>query len=113
MSATQVMQAGEFASACAARVLARGGLVAFPTETVYGLGADACSGEAVARLYEAKGRPALNPLIAHVADARAAHALAYFTAAAERLAAAFWPRALTLGLAQPAECPVAVPATAA
>src|SRR5436853_950795 len=64
--ATQVMQAGEFASACAARVLARGGLVAFPTETVYGLGADACNGLAVARLYAAKGRPSFNPLIAHV-----------------------------------------------
>jgi L-threonylcarbamoyladenylate synthase len=112
MIATQVMQAGEFASACAARVLARGGLVAFPTETVYGLGADACSGEAVARLYEAKGRPSFNPLIAHVADAAAAHALAHFNADGERLAAAFWPGALTLVLAKRADCPVAELATA-
>ena len=52
----------------AARVLAAGGLVAFPTETVYGLGADATSGEAVARIYAAKGRPSFNPLIAHVSD---------------------------------------------
>ncbi len=112
MIATQVMQAGEFASAGAARVLARGGLVAFPTETVYGLGADACNGEAVARLYEAKGRPAFNPLIAHVADAAAAHALAHFNADAERLAAAFWPGALTLVLTKRADCPVAELATA-
>ena len=59
----------------AARCLAAGGLVAFPTETVYGLGADAANGEAVARLYAAKGRPAFNPLIAHVADLAAAHQL--------------------------------------
>jgi L-threonylcarbamoyladenylate synthase len=112
MIATQVMQAGEFASACAARVLARGGLVAFPTETVYGLGADACSGEAVARLYEAKGRPSFNPLIVHVADTAVAHALADFNTEAERLAAAFWPGALTLVLAKRADCPVADLATA-
>ena len=65
----------------AARCLAAGGLVAFPTETVYGLGADATNGRAVARLYEAKGRPAFNPLIAHVADLAAARALARFDAA--------------------------------
>ena len=82
----------------AARLLAAGGLVAFPTETVYGLGADATNGQAVARLYDAKGRPAFNPLIAHVADAAAARRLARFEAAAERLAAAFWPGPLTLVL---------------
>ncbi len=82
----------------AARTLAAGGLVAFPTETVYGLGADATNGHAVARLYEAKGRPAFNPLIAHVADAAAARRLARFDDAAERLAAAFWPGPLTLVL---------------
>ena len=60
--------------------LAAGGLVAFPTETVYGLGADATNGTAVARLYAAKGRPAFNPLIAHVADIAAARALAAFDA---------------------------------
>jgi L-threonylcarbamoyladenylate synthase len=82
----------------AARCLADGGLVAFPTETVYGLGADAGNGEAIARLYAAKGRPSFNPLIAHVADIAAAKRLAQFDAAAEKLAAAFWPGPLTLVL---------------
>jgi len=112
MTATQVMKAGEFASACAVRVLARGGLVAFPTETVYGLGADGCSGTAVARLYEAKGRPMFNPLIAHVGDSIAAQALAHFNADAQRLADAFWPGALTLVLPKRVDCPVAEFATA-
>ena len=93
-------------------MLAAGGLVAFPTETVYGLGADATNGEAVARLYEAKGRPSFNPLIAHVTDAAAARALARFDAAAERLAAAFWPGPLTLVLPRRPDCPVAELATA-
>jgi L-threonylcarbamoyladenylate synthase len=96
----------------AARTLAAGGLVAFPTETVYGLGADATDGAAVARLYEAKDRPSFNPLIAHVADAAAARALAHFDFAAERLAAAFWPGPLTLVLSRRADCPVAELATA-
>jgi L-threonylcarbamoyladenylate synthase len=96
----------------AARTLAAGGLVAFPTETVYGLGADATSGAAVARLYEAKGRPSFNPLIAHVADTGAARALARFDRDAERLAAAFWPGPLTLVLPRRAPCPVAELATA-
>ena len=109
---TQVMEAGGPAVEAAARVLARGGLVAFRTETVYGLGADAGNGEAVARLYEAKGRPSFNPLIAHVADAAAAHRLAHFDTAAERLAAAFWPGALTLVLRRRPDCPVAGLATA-
>ncbi len=96
----------------AARLLAAGGLVAFATETVYGLGANAASGAAVARLYEAKGRPAFNPLIAHVADAATAQALARFDAAATRLAAAFWPGPLTLVLPRRPDCPVADLATA-
>ena len=96
----------------AARVLRAGGLVAFPTETVYGLGADATNAEAVARLYEAKGRPPFNPLIAHVIDAVAARALAHFDQAAERLAEAFWPGPLTLVLPRRADCPVAELATA-
>src|SRR5215468_9606606 len=100
------------AAARAARVLAAGGLVAFPTETVYGLGADATNGEAVARLYDAKGRPSFNPLIAHVADIAAARALARFDRAAEQLAAAFWPGPLTLVLPRRADCPVADLATA-
>jgi len=95
---TQILPANEAAVATAGRCLAQGGLVAFPTETVYGLGADARNGEAVARLYAAKGRPSFNPLIAHVADVEAAHGLARFDAAAEALAAAFWPGPLTLVL---------------
>jgi L-threonylcarbamoyladenylate synthase len=93
-------------------VLAAGGLVAFPTETVYGLGADATNGRAVARLYEAKGRPAFNPLIAHVVDLKAAQALARFPAKAARLAKAFWPGPLTLVLPKAAKCRVAELATA-
>ncbi len=100
------------AIARAAQTLAAGGLAAFPTETVYGLGGDATNGAAVARLYDAKERPSFNPLIAHVADAAAAHALARFDPAAERLAAAFWPGPLTLVLPKRADCPVAELATA-
>src|SRR5207237_8680021 len=96
----------------AARVLAGGGLVAFPTETVYGLGADATNAAAVAKLYAAKGRPAFNPLIAHVADAAAARRLAIFDAAADALARAFWPGPLTLVLPKAPACPVADLATA-
>jgi L-threonylcarbamoyladenylate synthase len=95
---TRVLQADAAALAAAARCLAAGGLVAFPTETVYGLGADAGNGEAVARLYAAKGRPAFNPLIAHVPDLAAARRLAEFNPNAETLAAAFWPGPLTLVL---------------
>jgi L-threonylcarbamoyladenylate synthase len=109
---TRILPAGSAAAAEAARVLAAGGLVAFPTETVYGLGADATNGQAVARLYEAKGRPAFNPLISHVTDLVAAQALARFEADAERLAAALWPGPLTLVLPKAAACPVAELATA-
>ncbi len=109
---TRVSKADAASVAEAARVLAAGGLVAFPTETVYGLGADATDGRAVARLYQAKGRPAFNPLIAHVIDPKAAQALARFDADATRLAAAFWPGPLTLVLAKAARCPVAELATA-
>ena len=109
---TRVSRADAAAVGDAVRCLKAGGLVAFPTETVYGLGADATDGKAVARLYEAKGRPAFNPLIAHVADLAAARALARFDAEAERLAAAFWPGPLTLVLPKTAGCPVAELATA-
>src|SRR5262245_22105003 len=108
---TKVTQADRTAARAAARVLRAGGLVAFPTETVYGLGADAANGEAVARLYAAKGRPVFNPLIATVRDAAAARALAPFDAAAETLAAAFWPGPLTLVLPKRADCPVSALAT--
>ena len=69
---TPILPANEAAVAAAARCLAEGGLVGFPTETVYGLGADATNPAAIARLYQAKGRPAFNPLIAHVGDLEAA-----------------------------------------
>src|ERR1039458_1352456 len=104
---TRVLKANEEAIKVAAAGLAAGGLVAFPTEPVYGLGADARHGEAVARLYAAKGRPSFNPLIAHVADAEAARRLARFDAAAEKLAAAFWPGPLTLVLPKRPDCGVA------
>jgi len=82
----------------AARILREGGLVAFPTETVYGLGADATNGQAVAAIFAAKGRPRFNPLIVHVQDVREAERHAAFNDAARRLAARFWPGALTLVL---------------
>jgi len=104
---TRVLKADREAIEAAARCLAAGGLVAFPTETVYGLGADARDGEAVARLYAAKGRPAFNPLIVHVADVAAARSVAVFTAAAETLAAQFWPGPLTLVLPKADGCIVA------
>src|SRR6476646_214611 len=104
---TRVMQAQAQTIEAAASCLAAGGLVAFPTETVYGLGADARNGEAIARLYAAKGRPAFNPLIAHVADTEAAARLAAFDANADRLAAAFWPGPLTLVLPKRPDCPIA------
>ena len=109
---TQILPAGEAAVAAAARVLAEGGLVAFPTETVYGLGADATNPAAIAHLYQAKGRPAFNPLIAHVGDIAAARKIARFDAAATALAEAFWPGPLTLVLPKTHGCAVADLATA-
>ncbi len=79
-------------------MLATGGLVLMPTETVYGLAADAANPRAVAAIYEAKGRPSFNPLIAHVSDVAMARRIAVFDDRAERLAAAFWPGPLTLVL---------------
>ena len=90
----------------AVRTLRDGGLVAFPTETVYGLGADATNGRAVARIYEAKGRPQFNPLIVHVRDADEAARYAVFHGPARQLAEAFWPGALTLVLPRTVDCPL-------
>lgn len=99
------------ALAPAVEALQSGGLVAFPTETVYGLGAHALDPEAVARIFAAKGRPDYNPLIVHAADAEAARALAAeWPAAAERLAAAFWPGPLTLIVPRAAHVPDSVTA---
>ena len=90
----------------AARALRDGRLVAFPTETVYGLGAHGLDARAVERIYEAKGRPAYNPVILHVADAQAARGLAaHWPAAAEGLAARYWPGPLTLVLRRAAIVP--------
>jgi L-threonylcarbamoyladenylate synthase len=110
--ATRMLSADRDAVAVAVRTLAGGGLVAFATETVYGLGADATNGEAVAGLYAAKGRPRFNPLISHVADMAAARRIARFDADAETLAAAFWPGPLTLVLPKADGCPVSELATA-
>jgi L-threonylcarbamoyladenylate synthase len=109
---TQILPASEAAVAAAARSLNQGGLVAFPTETVYGLGADATNAAAIADLYQAKGRPAFNPLIAHVGDLAAARQIARFDAAALTLAEAFWPGPLTLVLPKAEGCAVADLATA-
>jgi L-threonylcarbamoyladenylate synthase len=95
---TVILPYGEAGIAAAARVIAAGGCVAVPTETVYGLAADATDSRAVAGIYAAKGRPSFNPLIVHVLDLAAAERLAVFDADARVLAAAFWPGPLTLVL---------------
>ena len=88
----------------AAALLAAGGLVAFPTETVYGLGADATNGRAVAEIFAAKGRPRFNPLIAHLASAEAAERHGVLTGPARLVAEAFWPGPLTLVLPRRTDC---------
>ncbi len=95
---TRVCEPTEAAIAEAAAILRAGGLVAFPTETVYGLGANALDTAAVPRIFAAKGRPSDNPLIVHVADAAAAEPLCYISEASRRLMAAFWPGPLTLSM---------------
>ncbi|GAB4382467.1 L-threonylcarbamoyladenylate synthase [Albidovulum sp.] len=95
---TERLQPDPAGLARAAALLAAGELVAFPTETVYGLGGDARDDRAVARIFAAKGRPRFNPLIVHLPDLDAARRIAAFDARAERLATAFWPGPLTLVL---------------
>ena len=95
---TQYLSADPAGLARAADLLRQGQLVAFPTETVYGLGGDARNGEAVAGIYAAKGRPSFNPLIAHVASVEAAQRYVEWSDQAARLADAFWPGPLTLVL---------------
>ena len=90
-----------------AAALAAGGLVAFPTETVYGLGGDACNTDAVAAIFAAKDRPAFNPLISHVASTKSAFALGEATPTARALADCFWPGPMTLVLARRPDCPIA------
>jgi L-threonylcarbamoyladenylate synthase len=96
MSGTERLLPDERGIARAAGLLARGALVAFPTETVYGLGADATDARAVAAIFEAKGRPRFNPLIVHVPSREAAERLVHLSEDGRRLAAAFWPGPLTL-----------------
>ena len=96
----------------AAQTILDGGLVAFPTETVYGLGADATQDHAVAKIYAAKGRPQFNPLISHVVDVEAAFALGEFSADALKLAARFWPGPLTLVVPRRDDCHVSLLASA-
>jgi L-threonylcarbamoyladenylate synthase len=97
-AAPLILPPGDAALARAAALLRAGGLVAFPTETVYGLGADATSDAAVAGIFAAKERPQFNPLIVHFTDVAAAEAEVVFDDRARRVAAAFWPGPLTLVL---------------
>lgn len=97
-NATEVLQAGTAGYGRAAAIWRAGGLVAFPTETVYGLGADARDDLAVARIFEAKGRPRFNPLIVHVESAARARDFVEWSDMAEIVASAFWPGPLTLVL---------------
>ena len=102
---TEILR-GEDGIARAAKLLLAGNLVAFGTETVFGLGADATNGAAVAAVFDAKGRPHFNPLICHYPDAAAAFAHVTADATAQTLAAAFWPGPLTLVLPRRVTCPV-------
>lgn len=101
-----VEKADEKAIAAAAEHLRAGRLVAFPTETVYGLGADATNSHAVAQIFAAKGRPSFNPLIVHVLDIAEGDTHAAFAPLARRLAEAFWPGPLTLVLEKHASSPL-------
>jgi L-threonylcarbamoyladenylate synthase len=105
---TEVLAADEAGIGRAAALLRSGALVAFGTETVYGLGADATNAAAVGRIFAAKGRPHFNPLICHYPDASAAFTHVASTEQAERLAGAFWPGPLTMVLPRLSECPVAL-----
>jgi L-threonylcarbamoyladenylate synthase len=109
---TRLAEASPGAIADAAACLRAGGLVAMPTETVYGLAADATSDAAVAAIYAAKERPAINPLIAHVLDIEAAREQVIFSAEAETLARAFWPGPLTLVLPVASSCRISLLARA-
>lgn len=101
---TQILSATESSVEKAASVLREGGLVAMPTETVYGLAADARNGVAVAKVFAAKGRPSFNPLIVHVYDPAQAQELAEFSPRDLKLAQSFWPGALTLILKRKEDC---------
>ena len=108
----RILPADALAVAEAATVLRDGGIVAVPTETVYGLAADASNANAVAKIYAAKGRPDFNPLIVHVPDVEAAEAIAHFDDTAAALADRFWPGSLTLVLPIKADAKIAPAVTA-
>lgn len=110
--ATHLLPADAAGIAAAVALLADGGIAALPTETVYGLAADAENDTAVARIFAAKGRPAFNPLIVHVADQAMAERYARFPPLAERLTQHFWPGALTLVLPLAPDSPAAALVTA-
>lgn len=112
MAITDITPFDANAIARAVELVAQGQPVAVPTETVYGLAADARNAQGVARIYAAKGRPDFNPLIVHVADLAAAERLGVFGAVERALAAEFWPGPLTLVVPRSADCPVASIATA-
>lgn len=105
---TECVAADEESIARAAALLRAGKLVAFPTETVYGLGADATNDRAVASIFETKGRPTFNPLIVHVSGHDEAAFHAHFTPEADALARAFWPGGLTLVLPRRASTPISL-----
>jgi L-threonylcarbamoyladenylate synthase len=109
---TRIVSATDESIQNAASIIRYGGLVAFPTETVYGLGANALDGKAVAGIFEAKGRPQFNPLIVHVPDAKEARKYVVFDKKAEALAHHFWPGPLTLILPRSADCAVSELASA-
>src|SRR5262245_8408152 len=112
MTPSPIVAADAKAIARAADLLRDGRVVAFPTETVYGLGADACRDRAVAAVYAAKDRPTFNPLIVHGTDAASLRQLVRLDTRAEALAAKFWPGPLTLVLPRAPGCPVSLLASA-
>ena len=111
-AAPVIVDTGRTGIARAAAALRAGKLVAFPTETVYGLGADATNDRAVAAVFDAKGRPSFNPLIVHVASAAAAEELVDFDQRSRTLAESLWPGPLTLVLPRTDGCPVSLLASA-
>ncbi len=111
-NASRVLAMSDTAIAAAAAIIAAGGCVAVPTETVYGLAADATVGAAVAGIYAAKGRPSFNPLIVHVTDKAMAERFGTFDTLAAKLADKFWPGPLTIVVPRREDCPIASIATA-
>jgi L-threonylcarbamoyladenylate synthase len=112
LSEQAIFKAGPATTARAVALLRAGQPIGLPTETVYGLAADACDDMAVARIFEMKGRPTFNPLIIHVADMAQAEALVEMPPLARRMAARFWPGPLTFVLPRRKDCPVSLLASA-